>query len=124
LKLDKDLVRDVLLKLEADEGDPRNSKDIEVAGFPREQISYTIQKLSEAGLVDAISFSSSSGYDWRARALTYEGHEFLDTIRDGKIWKETKRIANEAGVFTLRALMETAKAVVKSELTKHGVHLP
>lgn len=124
MKLDKDLVRDVLLKLEDDEGDPRALKDIEVPGFTREQVSYTIQKLSEADLVEAHNLSDFAGHDWRATSLTYEGHEFLDTIRDGKIWRETKRIANEAGVYTLHALMQTAKAVVKSELAKHGVHLP
>ena len=124
MKLDKDLVRDVLLALETDKGDPRALKDIEIPGFTREQVSYTIQKLTEGGMVQAHNLSDLIEYEWRATSLTYEGHEFLDTIRDGKIWKETKRIANEAGVYTLHALMQTAKAVVKSELLKHGVHLP
>ena len=53
MKLDKDLVREVLLKLEADENDPRMWKEIEVPGFTREQIAYTVQKLNEAGMVEA-----------------------------------------------------------------------
>lgn len=124
MKLESDLVREILLRLEADEGDPRALKDIEVPDFTTQQVAYHIEKLFEAGLVEAHDLSTMSGYDWRATALTYEGHEFLNTIRDSKIWKTAKTIASQAGVFTLRALMESAKAAAKQKLLEHGVHIP
>lgn len=124
MKLERDLVRDILLKLEEDTGDPREWKDVQVPGFTREQVAYHIAKMGEAGLIEAHDLSSHSGYDWRASSLTYEGHEFLDTVRDGKVWKEAKRIADEARVSSIRVLIEAAKTVVKHELLKHGVHLP
>jgi hypothetical protein len=124
VKLEKDLVREILLKLEADEGNPDAWKDIEVSGFTREQIAYHICTLYGGGLIEAIDLTTMDGYDWRATKLTYSGHEFLDTVRDGEVWRKTKEVANKTGVYSLQVLMEAGKMIVKQELMKHGVHLP
>ena len=121
MKLDKDLVREILLALEADDGDPREFKDIEPPGWTPEQVAYTVCILAEGGLIEA---TDSGGMDWRAQRLTYAGHEYVDTIRDGEVWRKTKEIASKAGVFSLQVLIETGKTVVKQELAKYGVHLP
>ncbi len=90
MKLDKDLVRDILLAVEAYKGDPREWKDIRIESKDREEIAYHACILAEAGLLEAEDLSSPDGYDWRATRLTYEGHEFLDTVRDSEMWKLTR----------------------------------
>ena len=124
MKLDKDLVREILLALEADDGDPREFKDIELPGRTPEQIAYTVCILAEGGLIEATDLSTMDGWDCRAQRLTYAGHEYVDTIRDREVWRKTKEIANKAGAFSLQMLIETGKTVVKQELAKYGVHLP
>jgi hypothetical protein len=124
MKLDKDLIRAILLAVEADEGDPREWKTIEIPGYSREQIAYHVCILAEAGFIEAKDLSSNDGYDWRAIRLTYEGHEFLDTIRDGEIWRLTKETAKSAGVTSVKVLFEVGKAYAKQKLIEHGVHIP
>ena len=124
MKLDKDLVRDILLALEADEGDPRELKNIEVPGWTDEQVAYTVCILAEGGLIEATDLSDMCNWDWRAQRLTYAGHEYVDTIRDGEVWRKTKEVAGKAGAFSLQLLLESGKAIVKQELGKYGVHLP
>jgi Hypothetical protein (DUF2513) len=123
VKLDKELVRDILLKLDADDSDPRLPKEISVPGWTRSLISYHIEQLSEGNLVAAVNFSSGDGHDWQAKRLTYSGHEFLDTVRDGEVWRKTKEVANKTGVYSLQVLMEAGKMVVKQKLMEHGLHL-
>ena len=121
MKLQKELVREILLKLEADEGRPDGWKNIEVSGFTWEQVAYHICILNEGGLVEATDLTTTDGFDWRASRLTYSGHEFVDTVRDGEVWRKTKDFANKAGVYSLQALLEAGKMVLKQELSKHGV---
>ena len=124
MKLDKDLVREVLLKLEADDSDPMMLKDLDITEWPGEQVAYTVCLLAEGGLIEAINAGNLSTYDWKATRLTFTGHEYLETIRDGEVWRKTKEVANKTGVYSLQVLMEAGKMVVKQKLMEHGIHLP
>jgi len=124
VKLDKDLVREILLALETDDSDPRAPKLLNISGYSYPQIAYTVRILAEGGLIEALNASSFDGFDWKPQRLTYNGHEYLETIRDAEVWRKTKEIANKAGVFSLQVLIEIGKTVVKQELMKYGVHLP
>lgn len=77
----------------------------------------------KGGLIEATDLSDMCNWDWRAQRLTY-GHEYVDTIRDGEVWRKTKEVAGKAGAFSLQLLLESGKAVIKQELVKYGVHLP
>lgn len=46
--------------------------------------------------------------------MTYEGHEFLDTIREKTGWDKTKEIAKKTGAGSIKLLGEIAKEVVKT----------
>jgi hypothetical protein len=123
MKLDKDLIRSVLLAVESYNA-PRGWVMIEVHGHTDEEIAYHVEILAEAGFIEADNLSSLSSYDWRAKRLTYQGHEFLDTIRDSKVWSETKKIASTVGAGSVTALFEIGKAYIKQQLLLSGVHLP
>lgn len=112
MKLDKDLVRDILA-LEADDKNPFGMKDLSFADHSQEEVAYHVCILAEGGFLTAMDLSSNDGYDWRPRRLTYDGHEFLDTIRDGKVWKLTKDTAKKAGVGGLKFLFEVGKSYGK-----------
>jgi len=123
MKFDKDLARDILLTLEADESDPLEWVEIEIPGHSHQETVYHIQLLAEAGFIEARDLSSSLIYDWKPSRLTYQGHELLDTLRDGEIWKLTKESAKKTGVVSLQALFEIGKAFARQKLIEHGIHL-
>ncbi len=123
MKLDKDLVREILLQVEANP-DPMGWTELEFPGRSDEDVAYQVENLNEAGFLHADNLTSSSGYDWRAKQLTYEGHEFLETVRDPEIWRDTKEAAKKIGSSSVEVLFEIGKNFVKQKLAEHGVHLP
>jgi hypothetical protein len=123
MKLDKDLVREILLQVEA-YPHPMGWVELNVPGHSAEEIAHHIELLDEAGFVEADDLTDTDGYDWRAKRLTYEGHEFLDTVRDGEVWRLTKETAKKTGVASVHALFEIAKSYAKQKLIEHGIHLP
>lgn len=83
--------------------------------------------LNEAGFLigkDA-SFMEDVFPVWQVKRLTYSGHEFLEAVRDGEVWRRTKEGAEKAGVAGLGFLLEMgkvySKVIIKEKL---GIELP
>ena len=89
MKLDKDLVRDILLAVEAHD-EPEGLIALEINVYSAEMVSYHVRLLDEAGLLDALDTGGMNCFKWQPTRLTYNGHEFLDIIRDDEVWKLTK----------------------------------
>ncbi len=127
MKLDQDLVREILLVVEASEEDPRASISLVVEGKTPMVVSYHVMLLHEAGLLVGQSHNhlGPGGFIWEPKHLTYRGHEFLDTVRDGEVWRRTKVGAEKAGVAGLGMLLDLGKAISKQMLKeKLGIELP
>lgn len=99
MKRDMDLVRKILLECEAAE-DTRQPIAIRIDGYADHEISYHVQLMGEAGLLDVVNFSNSrSGSVYEAKRLTWEGHEFLDAARNDTTWNKAKgAVSSVAGV--------------------------
>jgi DNA-binding transcriptional ArsR family regulator len=102
---DMDLVRNLLLEIEASEkpvlyiGDLLSADRVDGANQPT--IELHLKLLIEAGLIDANQKQGISTVGrWYVRRLTWDGHEFLDTIRDPEIWRKTKEGASAAGSWS------------------------
>ena len=102
MKLNPDCVRLVLLDLE-ERLKPNdmisvyayvNSFDLP-ADTTCNDIEYTIDKLYEAGFLELTNYGSidnmSSCLSARIVSITYEGHKFLDTIKDDTAWGNIKK---------------------------------
>ena len=127
MKLDQDLVREILLVVEASEEDPRASISLVVEGKTPMVVSYHVMLLHEAGLLVGQNHNhlGPGGFIWEPKHLTYKGHEFLDTVRDGEVWRRTKAGAEKAGVAGLGMLLDLGKAISKQMLKeKLGIELP
>ncbi len=96
MKRDMDLARQILLQIEAA---PYGGRwvDLSLPSHSNEEVSYHIMLLAEAGLIEALDFSSLSGGSWRPRRLTWAGHEFLEVSRDESRWEKAKSIVKEKG---------------------------
>ena len=123
MKRDMDLIRDLLLYIENnDSGNyPEVSAESIGSESSQESILYNYRLLEKAGYVEnGVSTFSSTG----AGSLTWAGHDFVDSVRDPEIWRETKDVASKAGRWSIDLLGELAKGLIKTKIEKHtGVEL-
>lgn len=133
MKRDQDLVRALVLKLEAlpvQSGSlvsfhPEDD-EIAVEGYTSEQIAYHLELIYEAGWVDYADSRNGRMMDgsFLFRRLTGPGHDFVDAVRDPAIWKKTKAGASAAGGWTVGILKDLAIGYAKQEIQKHtGIQL-
>lgn len=117
MKRDMELVRAILIELEKC---PYQGgfHDIHVQGYTDDEISYHVQLMDEAGLIEAIDCSSSDGRCWKPKRLTYEGHEFLDAARSDTVWAKAKdKVLSTTGTLTLEALKAALPTVLRQVIT-------
>ena len=79
--------------------------------------------MKTAGLIEVTEENTILGHVI-VRGLTWNGHDFLDSIRDPKIWAKTKSGAAAAGGFTVDLLKDLAKGLVRKQIEEYtGVKL-
>jgi len=117
-----DLIRTILLKVEADprfDGsapDPRTGPArLTIEGHTDAEVTYHVVLLVEAGFLSGNIKMASMG-NFVVAKLTWEGHELLDDIRDPEIWRKTKERAKSVTTVGLAFLWEIAKSEVKTKL--------
>lgn len=77
--------------------DPNDWTEPVIEGYTSNQVSYHIMLLHNAGLIEAVDASSKDGIDWKARNLTWEGHDFLEASENDTVWNKAKQIMKEKG---------------------------
>lgn len=123
MKRDMDLLRLLLLKLEALDEDGQNiylfdnSEEFEIDGFTWEQIVYHFDLAVEARMVDQGGRGAMEGFMFRR--LTWSGHDFVDAVRDDDIWKKTRQGATAAGGFSVELLKDLAKGFIRKKISDH-----
>jgi hypothetical protein len=134
MKRDMDMVRNLMLRIEAQpslEADSPvsrvyslNTRDapLRVSDEDPANLHYHMRLLGDAGYLDLTPTQFEGSFNFRA--LSWKGHEFLDSVRDDEVWRKTKQGALAAGGFTFELLADLAKGFVK-ELIKQrtGVQL-
>jgi hypothetical protein len=123
MKRDMDLIRELLLKLEAL---PVRTVDVvyidpeamTIDGYDTHQIDYHLQLLEQARLVYAGGFESgmSAGPGIAFRCLSWSGHDFLDSVRSPDVWDKAKQTASAAGGFTVELLVFAAKTYLENRI--------
>ena len=108
MKRDMDLARTILFQVEKSD-DPMNWAKITADGYSELQISYHIKLLYQANLIDANDCSSMDGLSWKAKSLTWSGHEFLDASRNEAFWNKAKSYLKGKGV---EITIDTAKTAL------------
>ncbi|KAL1017069.1 DUF2513 domain-containing protein [Haemophilus influenzae] len=90
MKRNWDLIRKILLKLEekADSASWLESSDIK--GYDYRTVTYHYKLLKNAGIIEAIDISTMEEENFAALSLTWQGHEFLDKIRNDSVWNKVK----------------------------------
>lgn len=82
--------------------------------------------IGEAGFVDGLEAHTigTNGENWHRIRLTWQGHDFLDSVRNQETWAKTKKGALAAGGWTADILKDLAKGFIKKQIEEHtGVKL-
>ncbi|MCY8002820.1 DUF2513 domain-containing protein [Bacillus haynesii] len=122
MKLDHDCVRSLLLELEEKLGlnDVIGNEVIKVSStaekFGESQTMYCATKLVEAKLLIGSKTIADMETLLLISSLSFEGHQFLDNIRDDGIWKDTKAKVSQLSSVSLPILSQVAAAFIKSKI--------
>jgi hypothetical protein len=116
MKRDMDLIRSLLIQMDEEPRlDGTQWLEINHHDFPGhslQEVAYHVGLLVEVGYVRG---SIGGGMPMISK-LTWEGHEFVDDIKDSGIWANTKaRVEGLSGV-ALSVVAEIAKAEIKKRL--------
>ena len=123
MKLNYDCVRSVLLTVEKSKtiDEELNLNPLTVEQLPKyedNEILYTIEKLKEAGYINAaLQFAAGHFIDGAVSSTTYSGHEYLDNIREPDVWRKVKAMLKNAGATTLPLISQAAQMLIGSQLT-------
>ena len=115
MKLSNDCVRDLLLFVEENVGlnQHLNVKLAKIKNYSHDELMYTAKKLNEAEYINAnISDYIGGSCDIYIYSLTWNGHKFLDNIRDDGVWKTTKGIVSKFSSVSLGIIENVAAQVI------------
>lgn len=114
MKRDMELIRLLLLR---SEGDQKAAKECEK--FSIEERAYHVQLLVDAGLVEAVVRRGPNDEFTGAvvSRLTWEGHEFLQSVRDDKLWNRAKvQLMKSGASWTFEILKAWATQEIKQKM--------
>ncbi len=105
MKRDMQLIRAILLDVER-KADGRTFVEVHYPEVAPDVVHYHIRLLQEAGLVEAVLTRQMA----QVGRLTWEGHEFLDNIRNDAVWRATlKRVAERGGSAAFSIVVRVAE---------------
>ena len=133
MKLNPDCIRDVLLYLEENltvDYTTRTFSKIRVenmiepflmlhTSYEANEVLYSIYNLQQIGYIDG-RFPNAGNQKMMVceiENITWNGHQFLNTIRSQPIWEATKSGAAKLGITSLHALSTIAMQVSNAIIT-------
>ena len=89
MKRDMELMRKILFKIK-ETVDNVAEYNLTIEGYTMEQVAYHCSILYEGGYIYSYKpqYSGKGVYSFGVGRLTWEGHDFLDNIREDTIWEE------------------------------------
>ncbi|MBA2400767.1 MAG: DUF2513 domain-containing protein [Bradyrhizobium sp.] len=122
MKRDMDVIRSLLMRLEAMNSNPHRvllirggEPELCVDGASLDTVKYHLALLRERGLIEPQEGGTLDGGIY-FRRLTWEGHDFVDAVRDEDIWHKTRHGALSAGSWTFDLVKELAKGFIKKQI--------
>ena len=131
MKRDMELIRKMLLEIE-NNYDPQDNSRLAQSfiftlegGYAESEIDYNLSLLIDEGLVKGKYQGTMGGTLFTyIEGLTWDGHDFLDSIRQDVVWQGVQDKAEQAGLNVLSLSFEVLKnlavSVAKERLGLHG----
>ena len=118
MKRDMELCRKILFTIE-ERYVSTAIHGLKIDGYTTEEVAYHCKLLHEAGLIKDCKtiYASNRIVSFGVSSLTWEGHDFLDKIREDTIWNKTKGLIKDKALpMTLDVIKEIATAVISETL--------
>jgi hypothetical protein len=117
VKRDMELVRKILLETEEASNNPIEWIVLNIEGYEPEFVSYHVKMMAQADLIEAEDLTTIGSFEWQPKSLRWEGHEFLDAVRNETVWAKTKEIVkSKGGSVGFEVLKELAMQIFKSSM--------
>ena len=119
MKLNQECVRDLLIYLEnnLDYHKRLYVCDINLKDYSSNELLYTAEKLKEANFLNCFGgIYSKYNLPLSVDSITYQGHQFLDTIRDENVWSNAKSKIKTVASVTLPILQDLCASYLRLKL--------
>ncbi|MDO9141452.1 MAG: DUF2513 domain-containing protein [Methylobacter sp.] len=112
-----DIIRKILLKVEALPTEGSDFYSADLADTDAETSAYHMRLLLEAGLIIGGCRDALGPPSCHANRLTWEGHEFLDKIKNETLWQRIKATARSKGIdLSFTVIKDVAKVLIAGAL--------
>ena len=96
---------------------------LQYTSYTAEDIWYSIYNLQQIEYIEG-RFSNAGNQKMivsEIENITWEGHQFLNTIRSTSVWEATKSGASKLGTMSVQALSTIAMEITKAIVTRTDV---
>ena len=104
-----ELIRKILITLEYS-NQTQGWIPLKFDWYSDDEISYHVKILAEQGIIAATDCSNLNNFAWQAKGMMWDGHDYIDAIRDEGRWQKVKEWIKSTGKILT---METLKIAVK-----------
>lgn len=107
MKRDMDLVRKIFFALEDKSYLPAASNVLKIEGYDVRLIDYHLAILSDSPYLRSVYDNRGNLNHYR---LSWDGHEFLESIRDDTRWNQLKEASVKASAASIQVIAQAALA--------------
>lgn len=130
MRLVPDVVRDILLYIEQNQKSQYDNKGVfevisispkhildelgETTRYTREEGEYAIRLLYNEKIIlgNATTGKNNRILTLSITGISFEGHQFLDHIRDNTIWNKVKQEARKHGIYAIKDICQISKTII------------
>ena len=124
MKFNQECVRDILLYLEENLtinnsiAFPSDIKESLLLKYSKDDLLYTVKILLNKKLIlGDDNFNYATGmYTANIESLSFDGHSFLDNIRDNQVWSKSKKILSAFKSVSIEIISQVATNVIYKKL--------
>jgi hypothetical protein len=116
MKRDWDLIREVLIEVEALSEEDRHQFCYGLGDEHADENQVKSEQallLWKAGFIEAVDVGTMGGPAIQSPELTWQGHDLLDTLRSKPVWERIKKTAQDKGI---ELTLDSVKALGKAAL--------
>jgi hypothetical protein len=120
MKRDLELVRTILLAMEAVPADEHPPNPFQIDSYSDAMVGHHVHLMGTAGLLKTANTTTTSDMNSQAMPLevTWAGHDFIDTMRSQEVWEQTKQALKDAGGGGFSIMLEFGKKVAEGFMKK------
>jgi len=124
MRLDYDCVRNILLVVESlNYGEELHNDNFSKFPALREyhpgKMEYTVKRLAEAGYIpsEPVMTMVNGNIRYSISSMTWDGHQFLDYIRNNDVWNKTKsHLPSPVDSFPVKIIVAIAAKIIQNSI--------